>query len=241
MKNIKKILFVLVIVLGLTGCSFAKKDEKNEKPEKPVKKYELNTSLFNWIGSYENEEDNTRIDIYVFANGNNLDVDITIPGNDDVTIDDEGVIHYTSEGGYSFSFNVETIEDDVITVSDEYLGLKGTIEKADSGFNVDLVYGDAHEAHAIKGYFKALETVGGIKGYYSNEHGVIAISPLADYVRVSINVNGSSDEICNYITDSEISCEDDFSDDYIKVTKTDNGIKVDSNKTKIKGEYKEEK
>ena len=250
MKNLKKILFVLIIILGLTGCSFSfnEKDEteKKEKKENPVEiayPLELDAKLFDYVGSFKNNELNYTLDVYVSANSNILDFEITIPGTSDASMDEDGTVHVSMDGGQSVSFVVEEVVDNKITVDDDFLGLKGTITKTDNGYEADLTLGDAEETISLSGKYEPVETVGGLKGYFADgDYKAFAITPLANHVRVSYvtvedGLYNSNETYCDAKSETEIVCDDED----ITITKTDTGIKVDTKDKKVKGEYKAKK
>ena len=250
MKNLKKILFVLIIILGLTGCSFGSEDKEEtkekEKKENPVEiadPLETDASLFDYVGSFKNNEFNYTLDAYVSANNNKLNFEFTIPGTSDASVDEDGTFHASMEGGRTISFDVDEFKDGVTKVDDEFLGLKGTIKKVDNGYEVDLTIGDASEMESLSGKYEAVETVGGLKGYFvDGDYKAFAITPLAGHVSVSyVTVKdgfyNSNDTYCDAKSATEIVCDDED----ITITKTNKGIKVDTEDKKIKGEYKAKK
>ena len=246
MKNFKNVLVVLVVILGLTGCSFGKDKDKEDKKETKPKKIdviseplELDSSLFGWTGSFENKEYNYTMNIYVSANGNSLTIDLNTPGEDDSYVDEDGKIHISINGGQSVSFTAEDIDGDQINVDNEYLGLKGNIKKSENGYTVDLVMGDAHEMYSFSGEYTEIPTESAFKGYYvDGDYKAFAITPLADtimvsYVTVEEGLYNSSDLMCDY-EDEKITCDSEN----IEITLTDEGkIKVASDDDKIAGEY----
>lgn len=248
MKNLKKILFVLIIILGLTGCSFGSKD-KEETKEKEKKKnpveiadpLEIDPSLFNYVGSFKNNEYGYTLNVYVSANSNNLTFEFTIPGTSDASLDEDGKVHVSMDGGQSVSFNVDEFKDNQAKIDDEFLGLKGTIKKVDNAYEVDLIMGDASEAISLSGKYEQEETKENMKGYYSNgDYKAIAITPLKDSVFVTTaifedGIYGGGEYMCEFTTDTKISCD---GEDVKTITQNEDGkIKVDGSNKKIKGEY----
>ncbi len=246
MKGFKRLFVFLLVLLCITGCSFEKdkednKEKKNNEPVATDEPLEISPELFNYTGSFVNKAYNYTLDVYVSANSDALSFDFTIPGSGDATVDENGEIHASFEGGQSISFTVREIENDTIIIKDEFLGLKGDVKKTDKGYVASLIMGDASEAISLSGEYEPVETKGNIKGYYSNgDYKAIAITPLKDSVLVSTALveegfYTGGEYMCEFTTDTKISCTDE---DIKTITQTEDGkIKVDSNNKKIKGEY----
>lgn len=220
-------IFIMILTLCLTGCgSNDKKDTKKEQKQIDFEPIEINKALFNWAGSYKNNEKNYSIDVYVLANNSSLYFEFVIPETD-------------SSIAQFISFDAEEIDGDIIVVDNEDLGLKGTIKKIDNGFDVDLTLGDAHQMISLSGKYEKTKSVTDLEGYFiDGDYKVIAITPLAEDVLVSYcivddGLYNSNDLRCDYISDSKIVC----SSENITINKTDKGLKVDTDNKKAAGEY----
>lgn len=235
-------LFIMILALGLTGCSFGSKDKKEEKKEKKEPEIdivseplEVDPSLFKYTGSFKQTGGDIAMNAYVVSNNNSLSIDFIIPGSY-FSFDSTGENDPIDQ---TIGFEVDKIENDEIIVDDEFLGLKGTIKKVEGGYDVDLTLKDASFAIKIEGKFDKVESITDFQGYFvDGDFKAVAITPLTDNVMVSYTavVQGfynSSDIYCDY-KDSKIICDDD---NKITITKTEKGIKVDTKDKKIKGEY----
>ena len=273
MKKIINILFVFILLISITGCTTKHRgprqislfgeelpdasssannggnnnsNENNNNNNGPIKEdYGDRSSNVSWIGKYKIEGSKLE-DIIVEISAEAGSDDLVINASKNVYVYDN-----PNEDGYSIisssylSASLSDITDDTITYDDIYSGFKFTITKTDDGIKIDILEdNDGTHADMAGTYIRNSDSIN-IKGYYTNDNGEVAVSPVgSDYAKVSARVYADGDYYLYlqiYSVEKGALTYVDGAGETAKIVKTSKGIKITTNITGLAGEYELEK
>ena len=265
MKRVKYLLFVIILLVGLTGCNQTHRRPKqislygeelpdaegssegsssNQNTEYKVDKLGERENNLSWIGKYSLND----------AENKDVFVEMTLEAGSDIIIFDvtSNMYNYDNpnEDGFSsvtssyFSVSLSDIDKDLINFSDDTLGISFKIEKVEDGIKIEVL-NDQEGTHSyINGIYSRYNDGTSIKGYYGSSNGEVAITPVGgNSARVSSKtlVDGEYYLYSQIYTVSNGSLKYDAFGEEALIEKTSDGIKITTEILGLQGKYELEK